>query len=125
MLVCTQHHGTNNEIHFCLFPTLSQIIPAIHENFEELDEESTDVLAKFFMWHGAAVRFYTARETRKLLRIGGDDGESDEHKIPEDESLQSYAIKYALDQGGIDKVSVGLTKVAYVKEFEAALGRKS
>ena len=98
-----------------------KIIPTIHENFEELDEESTEVLAKFFMWHGAAVRFYTARETRKLLRVGGDDGGSQEHNVPVEESLQSYALKHALGQDAVDRVSLGLTKVEYVKEFEMML----
>ncbi|GMH50540.1 hypothetical protein TrLO_g14008 [Triparma laevis f. longispina] len=92
------------------------IIPLIHENFEELDEESTEVLAGFFMEHANAVRWYSARETRRLMRVGGDDGMQREHYVEENESLQSYAVRFCLEE--VDCVSVGVTRGTYLKEFE-------
>ena len=95
----------------------SKVIPLIRDNFEELDEDSTEVLGDFFRWHGIAVRVVTALETRKLLRTGGDGGSSERHDIPADVTLQKYALDYCLSQSQLDYVSVGLPKISYADEF--------
>lgn len=68
------------------------------------------------MEHANAVRWYSARETRRLMRVGGDDGMQREHYVEENESLQSYAVRFCLEE--VDCVSVGVTRGTYLKEFE-------
>mmetsp|Transcript_13184 Transcript_13184/g.26882 ORF Transcript_13184/g.26882 Transcript_13184/m.26882 type:complete len:420 (+) Transcript_13184:175-1434(+) len=96
---------------------ISSVIPLIKENFEEMDEDSSEVLSTFFRWHGVAVRCHTAWSTRRLLIEGGEDGKAERHDIPDEQTLQSYSLSYALEQKGVDMVEVGLPKVEYVDDI--------
>lgn len=42
----------------------TKIVPLIHDTFEELDEESADLLQRFFRAHGDAIRLSIAKITR-------------------------------------------------------------
>lgn len=42
----------------------NKVVPLIHETFEELDEQSVDLLQSFFQAHANAVRFSIAKNTR-------------------------------------------------------------
>jgi hypothetical protein len=42
----------------------TKIVPLIHDTFEELDEESADLLQRFFRAHGDAIRLSIAKVTR-------------------------------------------------------------
>lgn len=98
-------------------------IPLIHDTFEELDEESSLVLQRFFKVHGSAVRYTIAKTTRDLLKSGGEGG--DRYNVDDNMTLQSYALSFLWNQqcNGdfahgplIDKVIVGTPKAEHVIE---------
>jgi len=101
----------------------TKIVPLIHDTFEELDDESADLLQKFFQAHGNAVRHSIAKTTRQLLREGGDGVGN--YDIDDDVSLQEYALQYLWEQECsdgpakgplIDKVVVGCPQAEHVIE---------
>ncbi len=101
----------------------SKAIPLIHDTFEELDSESAELLQRFFHVHGNAVRHSIAKTTRQLLKEGGDG--VDKYEIPDEVSLQEFALEYLLKQTCdgdhakgylIDKVVVGCPKAEHVVE---------
>jgi len=95
-----------------------RIIPLIHDTFEGYDEETADVLEMFFKCYALAVRYSIARNTRELLKQGGDDGKGYKYdSIPDDEKLQDYALKYLLKERAISKVVVGTTKPDHVTDL--------
>lgn len=97
----------------------TQIIPLIHETFEELDEESASVLQAFFAAHGQATRLAIARTTRNLLKNGGEQGGGGEVEtaykdIPDDLTLQQFATQFLLKEKAVTKVIVGCLKPDHV-----------
>ena len=100
-----------------------KVIPLIHDTFEELDENSSLVLQRFFKAHGNAVRYVIAKTTRELLKSGGEGVEK--YSIDDDMTLQSYALSFLWNQRCIgdfaegpliDKVIVGTPKAEHVIE---------
>ena len=92
----------------------AKVVPLIHDTFEELDEDSAQVLQAFFVAHGAAVRHAIAKTTRKLLKEGGDGVKP--YDVPDDCTLQEFALQHLLKQSQIDKVIVGCPKPEHVLE---------
>lgn len=87
-----------------------RIIPLIHNTFEEYDEDTANVLHLFFRSYSLAVRYSISKNTRALLREGGDDGKGVKYEgIPKDEKLQDFALKHLLKEKAIDRVIVGAT----------------
>ncbi|GFH59224.1 hypothetical protein CTEN210_15700 [Chaetoceros tenuissimus] len=104
----------------------TKVVPLIHDTFEELDGDSAELLQRFFEAHGTAVRYKIANITRELLKKGGDNGSGEKYDVPDDQTLQEYAIQYLLQQkvdGGLlngepllDRVIVGCPKAEHVIE---------
>mmetsp|Transcript_2164 Transcript_2164/g.4965 ORF Transcript_2164/g.4965 Transcript_2164/m.4965 type:complete len:655 (-) Transcript_2164:877-2841(-) len=92
----------------------AKVVPLIHDTFEELDEDSAQVLQSFFVAHGGAVRHAIAKTTRKLLQEGGDGVKS--YDVPEGLTLQEFALQHLLKQKQVDKVIVGCPKPEHVLE---------
>lgn len=92
----------------------NKVVPLIHDTFEELDEDSAMVLQSFFVAHGAAVRHAIANTTRELLKVGGDGVPP--YEVPDDVTLQEFALQHLLKQTQIDKVIVGCPQAEYVLE---------
>ncbi len=101
----------------------SKVVPLIHDTFEELDAESADILHRFFHIHGNAVRQSIARITRESLKGGGEG--VGKYDIPDDMSLQQFALNFLWDQSCngefakgpiVDKVVVGCPKAEHVIE---------
>jgi len=99
----------------------NKVVPLIHDTFEELDEDSAMVLQSFFVAHGAAVRHVIAKTTRGLLREGGDGVPP--YEIPDDVTLQEFALQHLLKQKQIGKVIVGCPKAEHVLEALHAADR--
>lgn len=125
-------------------------VPLIYGSFEELDEESIEILQLFFRVHGMAVRMVVARWTREMLLGGWTKDESfDEEKgfskrkeldkdqeekmskvrkilgfgelnggynIPDDTTLQEFALKNLLDESAVRGVIVGCSRPEHVLE---------
>ena len=97
------------------------VVPLLHSTFEELDEDSAQVLQAFFVAHGAAVRHAVARTTRKLLRgeggaAGRGEGVDQKHNVPPGITLQEYALGFLLRHEAVDRVIVGCSKPEHVQE---------
>jgi len=99
------------------------VVPLIKDTFEELDEQSSILLEKFFKAHGVAVRHSIARTTRNLLKDGKEGGVK--YDIGNNQSLQEFALQFLLqqrikdgelnhDQRVIDKIIVGCTQPEHV-----------
>ena len=110
----------------------SKVVPLIHDTFEEWDGDSAAILQRFFEANGTAVRFSIAKTTRKLLKEGGDGVEK--YDIPDDDSMQDFAIKFLLEQQCegdhatgplIDRVVVGCPKAEHIIEAVQAAGKIS
>ena len=99
----------------------NKVVPLIHDTFEELDEDSAMVLQSFFVAHGAAVRHAIAKTTRDLLKEGGDGVPP--YEVPDDATLQQYALQHLLKQKQIDKVIVGCPQAEHVLEALHAADR--
>jgi UDP-glucose 6-dehydrogenase len=89
-----------------------KVVPLINGTFEELDEESSTLLQKFFKAHGGAVRHSIAKATRNLLKKGGNGVVP--YDIPENQTLQEFALQSLLKQKWgpsgeflVDKVIIG------------------
>ena len=72
------------------------------------------VLQSFFVAHGAAVRHAIAKTTRELLKEGGDGVPP--YEVPDDVTLQEFALQHLLRQKQIDKVIVGCPQAEHVLE---------
>jgi len=112
------------------------VVPMIHETFEELDEETVNVLQRFFQAHGLAVRHAVAKTTRRLLKSGQEGGAK--YDVDDDKSLQEFALQWLLKQrwgnddedgngtnGGlvVDKIVVGCPQPDYVVEAVKAVDK--
>jgi hypothetical protein len=120
-------------------------VPLIYGSFEELDEESAAMLQLFFRVHGMAVRMVVARWTREMLMGGWVGFESlDEEKkefdkekdakmakvrnilgfgelsggynIPEDTTLQEFALANLLQESAVRGVVIGCSRPEHVLE---------
>ena len=101
----------------------TKVVPLIHDTFEELDSDSVDLLQRFFLAHGTAVRHTIAKTTRTLLKEGGDG--VDKYDIPDEETIQDFALRFLLEQQCvgdyakgplIDRVIVGCPRAEHVIE---------
>ena len=100
-----------------------EVIPAIHGNFDELDEESSGVLGEFFKELGGAVRQGVAKRTRDMVKEGGCDIDFD-IDIDSGVRLQEFGLRWLKDHEDKDKdededgpktiISVGMPKEEYV-----------
>ena len=93
------------------------VVPIISGNFEELDEETSEVLGMFFRRHGEAVRIATAQRTRRLVVGGGDDHKGEQHEIEREVMLQQYAGEWVLKQEGVGGVSLGMVREELVEQL--------
>lgn len=102
---------------------MNAVVPLIYGTFEELDEESTGMLQLFFQVHGMAVRMVVTRWTRKLLSAGK--GQSEVWKelgfgdfsgveIPEDVTLQKFALNYMLKEEAVQGLVLGCSRPEHV-----------
>ena len=118
-------------------------VPLIHGTFEELDEESARILQLFFRAHGMAVRMAVARWTRDMVLAGwktkkdGDKSKKDPEKeraisnlwkslgfdnfdggydLPDDITLQEYALKQLLKDEAVRGVVIGCSNSEHVSE---------
>ncbi len=103
----------------------TKVVPLIHDTFEELDEDSANLLQRFFRAHGTAVRHSIAKTTRSLLKSGGQGVEK--YDIPDNIKLQEFALQFLLQQtcdgehlsGNeplIDRIVVGCSRAEHVIE---------
>eukprot|EP00540_Astrosyne_radiata_P003567 CAMPEP_0116832796 /NCGR_PEP_ID=MMETSP0418-20121206/6089_1 /TAXON_ID=1158023 /ORGANISM="Astrosyne radiata, Strain 13vi08-1A" /LENGTH=507 /DNA_ID=CAMNT_0004462193 /DNA_START=45 /DNA_END=1568 /DNA_ORIENTATION=- len=93
---------------------VTQVIPTLYGTLEEMDEESSAVLQNFFAAHGMAIRHAIAKNTRALLKKGGEG--VDAYDIPPEMSLQEYALQFLAKEAAIDKIIVGCKTPAEVVE---------
>jgi hypothetical protein len=115
-------------------------VPLIHGTFEELDEESAGILQQFFRAHGMAARLAVARWTRDMVIAGWKtkkDGKKDPEKeraisnlwkslgfdnfdggydLPDDVTLQEFALKQLLKDEAVDGVVIGCSNHLHVSE---------
>jgi len=125
---------------------LKVAVPLMYGTFEELDEESSTMLQLFFKVHGMAVRMVVARWTRDLI-LGGwkkvdnhQKKDKDEEKaiaeiwqsygfgefnggynIPEDVTLQEFALKHLLRKDAAKGVSGRMfTTRTCIRSFESS-----
>ncbi|CAM9209211.1 unnamed protein product [Choristocarpus tenellus] len=76
------------------------ITPMINNKFEGLDATSADILQAFFERYGAMVRYSCAQRTRDMV-VSGEGCPSGAHVIPDDETLQHYALRWLVHQPGV------------------------
>jgi hypothetical protein len=110
------------------------VIPLIHDTFESYDEDTAQVLERFFAAYTIAVRHAVAKNTRALLR-GGEGAASTggaragaeavasiptssvpAYDIPDEMRLQEFGLRFLLGEPAISKVIVGATEVDQVVE---------
>ncbi|KAL7426557.1 hypothetical protein ACHAXM_000507 [Skeletonema potamos] len=109
-------------------------VPLIYGSFEELDEESAGMLQLFFRVHGMAVRMVVARWTREMLTTSRELDKDQEKKmakvrqmlgfgelksgynIPDDTTLQEFALKKLLDESAVKGVVIGCSRPEHVLE---------
>ena len=118
-------------------------VPLIHGTFEELDEESARILQLFFRAHGMAARLAVARWTRDMVLAGwktkkdGDKSKKDPEKeteishlwktlgfdnfdggydLPDDITLQEFALKQLLKDEAVRGVVIGCSNHEHVSE---------
>ena len=118
-------------------------VPLIHGTFEELDEESARILQLFFRAHGMAARLAVARWTRDMVLAGwktkkdGDKSKKDPEKetaishlwktlgfdnfdggydLPDDITLQEFALKQLLKDDAVRGVVIGCSNHEHVSE---------
>lgn len=110
----------------------TKVVPLIHDNFEELDEQTADLLQRFFQAHANAVRFSIAKNTRNFL-VEGENGVQ-KYEIPATQTMQEFAIRFLIHQQSkgpfirnnvlFDRVVVGCPRVEHVIEAISAADRK-
>lgn len=100
---------------------MARVIPILDGTFEEMDEESSEILQNFFASLGIAARYHIARNTRAFITNGGDGVKS--YDIPPDMTMQDFALMELLKEKAISKVIVGATKPEHVRDTMAAFKR--
>ena len=109
---------------------LKKAVPLIYGTFEELDEDSANMLQLFLRVHGMAVRMKVAQWTRHILSAPDDDvvktkikasltkhgfGEyNGGYRIPTSKTLQEYALKSLLEVDAVDGVVLGCSQPEHV-----------
>jgi hypothetical protein len=93
---------------------LTKAIPVIDGTFDEIDDESLEVLQNFFASLGLAARYHVARNTRSLLMKGGKGVEASQ--MPADMKMQDFAINELLKEKTVSKIIVGATKPEHVRD---------
>lgn len=93
---------------------LSRAVPVIDGTFDEIDDESLEVLQNFFASLGLAARYHVAQNTRSLLMKGGDGVEPS--KMPSDMKMQDFALQELLNEKSVSKIIVGATKPEHVRD---------
>jgi hypothetical protein len=98
------------------------VIPVIHDTFESYDEETAQVLERFFAAYAVAVRHAVAKNTRALLK-GGAAGRgglaqasAPTYDLPDEMRLQEFGLRFVLREPTIAKVIAGATEVDQVVE---------
>lgn len=100
---------------------LARVVPIIDGTFEEIDEESSEVLQNFFASVGIAARYHIARNTRAFITKGGEGVKS--YEIPPDMTMQDFALNELLKEKAISKIIVGATQPEHVRDTMAAFKR--
>lgn len=93
---------------------MGTVMPIIDGKFEEIDEESLEVLQNFFAALGLTARYHIARNTRSLLVKGGEG--VDPYNIPVGMKMQDFAIRELLKEKVVSKIVVGATKPDHVRD---------
>lgn len=93
---------------------MATVMPIIDGKFEEIDEESLEVLQNFFAALGLTARYHIARNTRSLLVKGGEG--VDPYDIPAGMKMQDFAIRELLKEKVVSKIVVGATKPDHVRD---------
>jgi len=93
---------------------LARAIPVIDGTFDEIDDESLEVLQNFFASLGLTARYHVARNTRSLLMKGG--AGVAPSKMPSDMKMQDFALKELLKEKAVSKIIVGATKPEHVRD---------
>lgn len=102
-----------------------KVIPLIHDTFESYDEETAQVLEKFFAAYSLAVRYSIAKNTRLLLKRGeGSGGETPLYDIPDNIRLQEFGLNFVLREPAIGKIIVGATEVDHIVEDALVANRQ-
>ena len=79
----------------------TQLVPMLHAKFEELDEDSADLLMAFFAAYGAAVRASADAATRELARAAPS-------PLGDGEALEAWALRDVAARPGLAAVLVAL-----------------
>mmetsp|Transcript_26039 Transcript_26039/g.39416 ORF Transcript_26039/g.39416 Transcript_26039/m.39416 type:complete len:482 (+) Transcript_26039:29-1474(+) len=93
---------------------MSNVMPVLEGTFEEIDEQSLEILQDFFAAHGLAARYHIARRTRSCSIEGGKDVMP--YKIPSNMKMQEFALGQLLKEQTISKIIVGATKPEHVRD---------
>jgi hypothetical protein len=93
---------------------LNQVLPIMQGTFDEIDEESHEVLQNYFASVGLAARYFIARNTRNLLINGGHGVES--YDIPSEMKLQEFALGELIKADVFSQIIVGASKTEHVTE---------
>ena len=93
---------------------MARVVPILEGTFEEIDEESLEVLQNFFAALGLGARYHIARNTRSFLMKGGEGVES--YEIPSYMKMQDFALKELLKEKAVSKIIVGATRPEHVRD---------
>ena len=109
---------------------LKKAVPLIYGTFEELDEDSANMLQLFLRVHGMAVRMEVAQWTRYILSAPDDDAVKTKitasltkhgfgvfnggYRISSSETLQEFALKSLLEVDAVDGVVLGCSQPDHV-----------
>merc|ERR1712194_438099 len=96
-----------------------RIIPLIHDTFEMMDDNTSDILQTYFAAYAVAVRYAIATKTREVLKQGesmnsGGTGITYPN-IPHSMTLQEYALRHMLSERCFDRIVIGASTM---QDFE-------
>lgn len=91
-----------------------QVIPVLHDTFEEYDDESGTVLQEFFAAYGIAMRHALCHQTRNIIvkQMATDENVL---KLEPNMPMQEFALRYMLESdSGISGIIVGCSQPKHV-----------
>ncbi|CAM9500083.1 unnamed protein product [Scytosiphon promiscuus] len=98
------------------------ITPMIADKFEALDEDSADLLQKFFDRYGKMVRYSCAQRVRDMV-VTGEGCPSGAHALGEADPLQVYALRWLRKSPGVSCTVVEMDQPNLVEEAFLSLRR--